>query len=160
MAPRDETFGTGDILGYISSASTSVPEAQSRIAPLPRTLYCSRRYIGSSASTSVLKAQSQTAPPPPLIAPGDISGYSSSASTSVPETQSQTSPPPPPPLIAPAAPLVPPAVPHIASGLHPDLMVPSKAPYAQQTVVDLHPTRTRRFMCIGSRSTAKHSGTF
>lgn len=107
----------------------------------PRQLHYHESYIApgdisgysSSASTSVLKAQSHTAPPPPLIVPGDISGYSSSASTSVAETQSQTSPPPPPPLIAPSAPLVPPAVPvpHIASGLHPDLMVPSKAPYAQ-----------------------------
>lgn len=47
MAPREwvsknncphysETFGTGDKLGYISSASTLAPEAQSQTAPLPR----------------------------------------------------------------------------------------------------------------------------
>ncbi|XP_022566882.1 protein app1-like [Brassica napus] len=114
MAPRDSGGSVSD------SSTTTTPY----IAPEDISGY------SSSASTSVPKAQSQTAPPPHPIAPGDISGYSSSASTSVPETQSQTSPPPPP-LIAPAAPLVPPAVPHIASGLHPDLMVPSKAPYAQ-----------------------------
>ncbi|KAF2617140.1 hypothetical protein F2Q68_00039663 [Brassica cretica] len=57
MAPRDSGDSVSD------SSTTTTPY----IAPEDISGY------SSSASTSVPKAQSQTAPPPPPIAPGDIS---------------------------------------------------------------------------------------
>ncbi|KAF3574832.1 hypothetical protein F2Q69_00059277 [Brassica cretica] len=129
MAPRDSGDSVSDnstttapyiapedISGYSSSASTSVPKAQSQTAPPPPPIapgdisghiHATRKNgIGLSASMNRWKrclspssgdsVSDSSTTTTPYIAPEDISGYSSSASTSVPNAQSQTAPPPPP----------------------------------------------------------------
>lgn len=79
-----------------------------------------------------------------------------------PETPSQrapqsTAPSPPPSSLLPKPPIASPIAAHAPdAGVHPDLMVPTDAPYVWYTVGSSRPARKRRFRHIGTRSTTEH----